>query len=199
MKVLFETYDRGDAIPVQEYLRNRKLAKYFNREAAAAVICASKLLRGAQIDAATPFYYDTGRMEFEDYGLDAIVDASLDERGRFSQRLFIEKGVKAVMPLTQFKALYNMPLCLVSIEHGLTGDNAALYASAKGLLAAALHAPRERCILLGAGKMRRDGGVETGFALVDQEEIRGSRFLTGDPDAEGIEIFRSWSGERTCS
>lgn len=197
MKVLFETYDRGDTIPVQDYLRNKKLAKYFNREAAAAVICASKLLRGSHIDAATPFYYDTGRMEFEDYGLDAIVDASLDERGKFSQRLFIDKGVKAVMPLTQFKALYNMPLCLVSIEYGLTGDNAALYASAKGLLMAAMHAPRERGVLLGAGKMRPDGGVETGFALIDREEIRGSRFLSDKNDAEGIEIFRSWHTERT--
>jgi hypothetical protein len=195
MKILFETYDRGDAIPIQDHLRNKKFAKYFNREAAAAVVCMTKLLSGSQIDADTPFYYDTGRMEFEDYGLDAIVEASLDEQGRFNQRLFIDKGVKAVMPLTQFKALYNMPLCLVSIEHGLTGDNAALYASAQGLLMAALHAPRDRGILLGAGKMRPDGGVETGFAVIDKEEICGSRFLT-DNTAEGIAIFRSWHAER---
>jgi hypothetical protein len=199
MKVLFETYDRRDAIPVQDYLRNKKLAKYFNREAAAAVVCATKLLNGSRIDSATPFYYDTGRMEFEDYGLDSIVSASLDGKGGFSQRLFVDRGVKAVMPLTQFKALYNMPLCLVSIEHGLTGDNAALYGSARGLLTAALHAPRERGILLGAGKLRPDGGVESGFALIDKEEIRVSRFLTGNPDAEGIELFRSWHAARACS
>jgi hypothetical protein len=135
-------------------------------------------------------------MEFEDYGLDAIVDASLDEQGKFSQQLFIEKGVKAVMPLTQFKALYNMPLCLVSIEHGLTGDNAVIYASARGLLFAALHAPRDEGILLGSGKIRPHGGVETGFALVDKHEIRKNPFLTSTIEWEGIEIFRSWHAER---
>lgn len=198
MKVLFETYDRHDAIPVQDHLRNKKLAKYFNREAAAAVVCVTKLLRGSPIDVTTPFYYDTGRMEFEDYGLDAIVLASRDEEEKFDQQLFIDKGVKAVMPLTQFKALYNMPLCLVSIEHRLTGDSAAIYASARGLLMTALHAPRERGILLGAGKMRSDGGVETGFAVIDKEEIRESRFLIDDAQ-EGIEIFRSWHAERKIS
>ena len=195
MKVLFETYDRSDAIPLHDHLRNKKLAKYYNREASAAIVCVTKLLHGEQIDAATPFYYDTGRMEFEDYGLDNIVIASLDDQGKFSQRLFIDKGVKSVMPLTQFKALYNMPLCLVSIEYGLNGDNATVYASAQGLLMTALHAPRDYGILLGAGKLRPDGGVETGFAVVDKEEIRGSRFLT-DETAEGIAIFRSWQSEK---
>src|SRR5512140_3109577 len=103
MKVLFERYCRDEVIPVQDYLRNRKLAKYFNREVAAAVVCVTKLLRGTQIDSTSPFYYETGSLEFEDYGLDAIVDASLNERDEFDQRLFIERGVKAVMPLTQFK------------------------------------------------------------------------------------------------
>jgi len=198
MKVLFETYGRDDAIPLQDHLRNRKLAKYFNREAAAAVVCATKLLRGSKIDARMPFYYETGRMEFEDYGLDAIVNASLDEQGAFSQRLFIDKGTKAVMPLTQFKALYNMPLCLVSIEHGLLGDNAVLYASARGLLMTALYAPREQGILLGAGKLRPDGGVETGFALIDKDDISSSPFLADDTGAEGIDIFRAWKAAR-CS
>src|SRR3990172_1174502 len=100
MKVVFESYEPGATIPVQEYLKNKKLAKYFNREAAAAVICATKLIRELPVATDTPFYYETGRMEFEDLGLDRIADASLDEQGNFSQRLFIEKGTKAVMPLT---------------------------------------------------------------------------------------------------
>lgn len=191
MKIVFDSYGRGEPIPAQDFIRNRKLAKYFNREAAAAVICAAKLLRGSPVPADIPFYYETGRMEFEDYGLDAIVHASLDEQGNFSQRLFVEKGAKAVMPLTQFKALYNMPLSLVAIEHGLTGDNAVIYASARGLLMQALHAPREQEVLLGCGKVRRDGRVESAIALVAKDEIRGSPFLASD--CEGIEMFQAWN------
>lgn len=190
MKVIFDSYARDCPIPVQDYIRNKKLAKYFNREAAAAVICAAKLFAVCPVRPDIPFYYETGRMEYEDYGLDKIVRASLDEQGNFSQRLFVEKGTKAVMPLTQFKALYNMPLSLVSIEHGLTGDNAVIYASARGLLVQALHAPTDRDILLGCGKVRRDGGVEAGFAIVGKNEIRNSPFL--DLDIEGMEMFRVW-------
>ncbi len=190
MKIVFDTYEQGMPVPLQNHIKNRKLAKYFNREAAAAVVCASRLFREAPVDADVPFYYETGRMEFEDYGLDNIVNASLDELGNFNQRLFVEKGAKAVMPLTQFKALYNMPLSLVSIEHGLVGDNAVIYSSARGLLTAALHAPREKGILLGCGKVSRNGGVESSFALVDKDEIRNSPFLLSDE--EGIEMFRAW-------
>ena len=190
MMVVFDFYSRNEAIPVEEYLRNKKLAKYFNREAAAAVISAAKLFRQSPVKTDTPFYYETGRMEFEDYGLDRIVTASLDEHGRFSQRLFIEKGTKAVMPLTQFKALYNMPLSLVSIEHGLRGDNAVVYASANGLLAQALHAPVNRGILVGCGKVHSDGSVESAFALIDKDEINNSPFLGSDQEA--IVMFRAW-------
>lgn len=190
MKVVFDSYARDAPIPVHEHIRNKKLAKYFNREAAAAVIAASRLFSQFPVPVDVPFYYETGMMEFEDYGLNAIVKASLDEEGNFSQRLFVERGAKAVMPLTQFKALYNMPLSLVSIEHGLIGDNAVIYGSARGLLVQALHAPRDGAILLGCGKVRRDGGVESGFALVDKSEIRDSPFLASD--REGIEMFRAW-------
>ncbi|HWR73322.1 MAG TPA: hypothetical protein VN604_09135 [Nitrospirota bacterium] len=190
MKIVFDTYEQGTPVPVQEHLRNRKLAKYFNREAAAALVCAARLFRNTRIDAEIPFYYETGTMEFEDYGLDNIVNASLDKEGNFSQWFFVEKGMKAVMPLTQFKALYNMPLSLVSIELGLVGDNAVIYASARGLLVAALHAPREKGILLGCGKVSRSGSVEAAFALVDKDEIRSSPFLSSDE--EGMEMFRTW-------
>lgn len=190
MKIVFDEYIADSLIPAQDYLKNKKLFKYFNREASAAIICAAKLLQESSVEPHTPFYYETGRIEYEDLGLERIAQASLDEHGHFSQRLFIEKGTKAVLPLTQFKALYNMPLSLVAIEFGLVGDNAVIYASARGLLIQALNAPVETGILLGAGKVHRDGKVEVGFALVEKKEIRNSPFLTSDE--EGIEIFRSW-------
>ncbi len=190
MKIVFDSYEHGMSIPIHEYIKNKKNAKYFNREASAAVICAAKLFKESPVNPETPFYYETGKMEFEDYGLDDIVNASLDEQGNFSQRLFVQKGIKAVMPLTQFKALYNMPLSLVAIEYGLVGDNAVIYASAKGLLIQALHAPVDYGILLGCGKVRQDGKVESAFALIDKSEITDSHFLA--LDCEGIEMFRRW-------
>lgn len=196
MKTVFEAYAAGEVIPVQNFLRNRKLAKYFNRETAAAVVCAARLLRDAPLPADTPFYYETGVMEFENLGLDDIVRGSIDPDGRFNQQLFVEQGAKAVPPLTQFKALYNMPLSFIAIEHGLTGDNAVVYASARGLLELALCAPTSDAILLGAGKTRADGSVECGFALVGRAEIEGLRFL--DFDGEAIEVFRQWWREASA-
>lgn len=193
MRIVFDSYELGALIPVQEFVKNKKSAKYFNREAAAAVICASKLFRNSPVSAGTPFYYETGIMEFEDYGLDRIADASLDEYGNFDQRFFVERGAKAVMPLTQFKALYNMPLSLVSIEFGIVGDNAVIYASAKGLLIQALHAPVDNGILLGCGKVHQNGKVESAFAFVDKHEIKDSMFLSFE--GEGIEMFRTWHAE----
>ena len=190
MEIVFDSYEHSTPIPIHDFIKNKKIAKYFNREAAAAVICAAKLFGESPINQEIPFYYETGKMEFEDYGLDSIASASLDEQGIFSQRLFIEKGTKAVMPLTQFKALYNMPLSFVSIEYGLVGDNAVIYASAKGLLIQALHAPVDNGILLGCGKVHRNGKIESAFALVDKNKIENSPFLAFD--GEGIEMFRIW-------
>lgn len=192
MRTVFDSYEHATAIPVQEHVRNKKLIKYFNRETAAAVVCAAKLLKQVKVHSEIPFYYETGKMEFEDLGLDLIADASLDEDGHFSQRLFIERGTKAVMPLTQFKALYNMPLSFVSIENGLTGENAVIYASARGLLEQAMLAP-EDLVLLGSGKVHRDGKVESAFALLNRKEIADSQFSFFQ--GEGIEMFRSWYSE----
>ena len=134
MKIVFDCYNPDEPIPVVKYLKNKKLQKYFSRETAAAIVCAAKLLVGIDLDPETPFYYATGFIEYEDYGLKYIVEDSVDPTGKFSDRLFIEKGLSRISPLNQFKVLQNMPLCFVSIEHNLHGDNAVVYASAAGLL-----------------------------------------------------------------
>lgn len=193
MKTIFNTYSATEPIPCKAFIKNRKLVKYFNRETAAAVVAAGKLLEPMTLPANTPFYYETGVMEFESLGLNDIARESLDPDGRFSQQRFVEKGAKAVPPLTQFKALYNMPLSFVAIEHRLTGDNAVVYASAHGLLELALNAPTDQEILLGSGKVSRDGCVNCGFALVSKAEIEASPLL--EFDGEAIELFRLWQQE----
>ena len=190
MKIVYNHYAPDEVIPVFDFVKNRKFVKYFNRETAAAVVTAACLLKDMKIDPLMPFYYETGIMESEDLGLDLIAKASCDASGKFSQQAFAEEGAKAVPPLTQFKALYNMPLSFVAIEHGLQGDNAVMYASASGLLTQALHAPADTNILLGCGKIFADKSVASGFALIDKEEIKDSPFLTSPQEA--FELFKDW-------
>jgi hypothetical protein len=192
MKILFDAYDKDALIPVQHYLRNRKLVKYFNRETAAAVVCAARLLEGESLDPETPFYYETGVMEHENLGLDEIARESIDANGGFDQRGFVHQGARAVPPLTQFKALYNMPLSFISIEQGLTGDNGVVYGSARALLDLAHCAPASEAILLGSGKIQANGVVECGFVLTSRDSLDG--MPQPDDGVEGIELLRHWAG-----
>jgi len=196
MKIIYNHYAADETIPVLDYVKNRKLVKYFNRETAAAIVASARLLENLEIDPLIPFYYETGIMESEDLGLESLARASCDSAGKFSQKNFAETGAKAVPPLTQFKALYNMPLSFVSIEHGLKGDNSVIYSSAYGLLMQALHAPADK-ILLGCGKIFADRSAASAFALVEKDEIKDSPFLTGERhSAEAIELFLEWSSHR---
>jgi hypothetical protein len=191
MKAAFFTFAREETIPVFDHLKDRKLAKYFSRETAAAIVCLGRLLKEVEIPSGIPVYYATGITEYEDYGLPGIVRNSTDSTGRFSPELFIRKGFAEVPPITQFKLLCNMPLCFISLNYGFTGDNAVIYSAASALLCQALSAPVESPILLGAGKSRADGGVESGFAIASKDEISSSQFLSSS--VEAVEIFRAWT------
>lgn len=189
--MVFEKYKLDDEIPVNVYIKKRKLAKYFNRESAAAIVAMGKLLKDRPVDPETPFFYAKGIVEFEDYELPKVVKVCSDENGQFSQEKHITEGTSCVSPLTQFKILYNMPACFVSIENGLTGDNAVIYSSAQGLLAQALTAETDKEMILGAGKVYRDGTVESGFAIITRDDVETSSFINSS--SEAIEIFREWN------
>lgn len=190
MHVEFCTFALEEPIPVFDYLKDRKLAKYFSRETAAAIVCLGRLLKKVEIHSGISVYYATGITEHEDYGLPGIVRNSTDSNGRFSSELFARKGFAEVPPITQFKLLCNMPLCFISLNYGLSGDNAVIYSAASALLCQALSAPVESPILLGAGKSYADGSVETGFAVAAKEEISSSQYLSSS--VEAVEIFRAW-------
>ena len=194
MKVIFDSYKPGEEIPVLHYLKNRKLRKYFNRETEAALVGLGKLTRKIELTPETPFYYATGVMEYQDYGLEEIVKNSTDGTGDFSHKLFIEEAIPRVSPLNLFKVLQNMALSFIAIEHNLVGDNAVIYASASGLLLLALHSLSNNPMLLGASKTYKDGKVEAGFAYVVKEEIEKSPFLYGTEKA--VDMFRSWATNR---
>lgn len=189
MKRVFHTYAPDESIPVETHLRNRKLKKYFNRETAAAIVAVGELLTDESVDTATTgIYYATGRLEFEDYGLETIATLADDGAGGFSQRNFVDKALQTVSPLAQFKILPNMPLSFVTIEFGFTADNACVYADPAALLLAA------RCggtdtLVLGAGKTYRDGSVTMGFALCRHDEL--DAFSPPSGCTEAVELFRS--------
>jgi len=192
MKVAFSTYAHNDVIPVLDYLKDRKLAKYFSRETAAAIVCLGKLQIETELRSRMPVYYATGITEHEEYGLPGIAMNSADATGQFSPELFVLKGFRDVPPITQFKLLCNMPLCFISLNFGLEGDNAVIYSTASGLLLQALSAPVQSPILLGAGKSHADGTVEAGFAVVSKKEIASSSYISSS--LEAVEVFRAWMG-----
>jgi len=187
MKMIYKKYELHEDIPVRSVLNNKKLVKYFNRETSAGIVCLAELLKDTVINPETPIYYETGLIEYEDFGLDTIVETCIED-GKFSQQAFVEKGMSSISPLTQFKILLNMPLCFFSIENNLTGDNAVVYSSASGLLVHAYLADTEEEIILGAGKVNPDGSVESGFALLKPYEI--NKIRNNFESKEGIEIFR---------
>jgi hypothetical protein len=191
MTLVFDSYAAGEEIPVIDYLKNRKLAKYFNRETMAAIVAVGKLQKQTELALDTPFYYVTGMLEYQDYGLEEIVTASRDSYGVFSHQLFVDRGIAAVSPLNQFKVLQNMPVSFVSINFGLQGDNAVLYSSADSLISQARCAPGNGVVLVGAGKVYCDGSVECGFALVERDEL--PQYECSFSDAEAVELFRQWS------
>jgi hypothetical protein len=188
VKWIYKKCAPREEIPFKALLNNKKLGKYFNRETALGVVCLAELLHDVALSPDTPAFYDTGLVEYEDFGLDSIVETCVID-GKHSQQSFVEKGMSSISPLTQFKILLNMPLCFFSIEHRLTGDNAVTYSSAEGLLTHARLAEAEHGILIGAGKVNPDGSVESGFALATKDELSN---LDGTfVEKEGIDIFRT--------
>ena len=191
MKTCFVSYNGDETIPVARYLRNRKLRKYFSRETSVAVVCAAQLLEGESLHPQTPFYYAAGLLAFEEYGLPKLVEASLTDEGRFSAQQFVEMGLAGISPLTSFKCLQNMSLAFISVELGLTGDNAVVSVSAASLLAHARLAPTNSSVLIGAGKADRDGYAAASFALTTGEEL--IQFPTPAPGTTALSFLRDLS------
>lgn len=190
MRISFKSFALGESIPILGLLNNKKLNKYFNRETSAGIAAFSDMAQGMEINSDTPLFYSTCVVEYEDFGLNKIVDACKDENGRFSQKLFVDLGMSSISPITQFKILYNMPLSFISIEKNLKGDNAVIYNSAKALIDCAKYSIKDEFII-GAGKVWKDGLVESGFAYMNIDELK---YLQNyDDNTAAIEIFRDLS------
>lgn len=190
MILIHEKFAPGQEIPVGPCLRNRKLIKYFNRETSAFLLAMHRMSQQFPngLPANLPFYYSTGKVESEDYGLETVYKASIDEQHRFQVKGFVEDGMAKISPLTQFKVLYNMPLCFASIEHKMTGDNAVLYGDVRGLFTQCLCSNSAQ-VILGAGKSFADGSVQAGCAVATLEELMSSSWRNSTKEA--IHFFAS--------
>lgn len=195
MITVFSRYEPSENIPVDNFLCDRKLKKYFNRETAAAVRGIGLLKEKVELSSEAPFYYATGLIEFEDYGIERIASESIDGSRCFSMENFVNRGITGISPLNQFKILQNMPLCFISIVFGFRGENAVVYSSIGALLLQAMNGPAAGQMIIGAGKTYKDGAVESGFALLERDEIAGLPQI--QPTTEAIELFRL-IGEAGC-
>lgn len=157
-----------EEIPLSSVISSKKVLKYFNRETRCAILTFHELVESCGMDLSlTPLVYSTGSLEFQNYGLEYICRDSKSPSGKYSSSLFIEKGLSQISPLNQFKILSNMPLCFLSMEFGLNGENAAVYDRGSSMLEVSVTMPGNE-VIMGAGKIQQDGKVETGFAYLDK-------------------------------
>lgn len=185
MKIIYEEYSAEEIIPVREYLKNKKLKKYFNRETEASIVALSRLTEGIDLNEDTPFYYALGAIE---YSIKSVAEDCLDTSGNFSNYLFLHKSYGNVSPLRQLRYLQNMPLSFVSLEFNLRGDNAVVYSSAISLINCVLASVPNKEILIGASKGYFDGSVEIGFALLKKEDISNCNIK--DKNIDAISLFK---------
>ena len=185
MKTVYLHYSPEEEIPAGPCIRRRKLVKYYPREPLAAVLAASTLLDGEDIPAQTPFYYASADVENFGCFREAFEKISAAGMDTFDA----ERYLTFMPPTSQFKGMRNMVPFFVSLENALTGDNNVIVDSASALLYAALTAPTEGRVLIGAGFLHADDSVEIGFALAHPTEFAGHPLL--GTDATAIDIFKT--------
>lgn len=109
-------------------LGGRRMLKYMSEAAALGCIAAREALDDAQAKRRFApemlgLYAATGLAAASVDDIQGTLDASIDERGEFSERLLGARGLAATNPLISFKILANMPPCLISVMEGIKGPN----------------------------------------------------------------------------
>lgn len=187
MTSLYRSYSPEEDIPVGHRLKKRKLLKYYSREAMAAVLTAGELLDGKELPASLPFYYASAYVENLSF-----LGEVFEKLNAYPDHVFdAQRFLLSTPPPVNFKMMRNMVSCFVSIENSLNGDNNFIVDSASALLYAALTAPGDGPVLMGAGYLHADNSVEAGFALVHPSELAAHPLLGSD--APAMELFRQWA------
>lgn len=177
MMTVRRLFAAGEDIPVLPMLWRRKLFKYYSRESMAAVFCALRLAGECDIPRSVPFYYSGSVLGTFDF--DGV---------RAGES--VHKILSGLPPVSSFHLMRNMAPAFVSMELGLKGDDAVVIDSAQALLYAAVTAPGDSLVLIGAASVGEDGRVEAGFSLGSREEFRSHPLFGRDLPA--LDLFRPW-------
>lgn len=111
-----------------ERLGSRRMLKYMSESAALGCVAAHEAAADASIhrrfrSERIGLYAGTGLAAARIEEAAPMLRESTDENGRFSCRLFGERGLAATNPLLSFKILANIPPCIVSIVEDVRGPN----------------------------------------------------------------------------
>ncbi len=111
-----------------ERLGSRRMLKYMSAAAVLGCLSGREAFENASVKTRfsperVGLYAGTGLAAADIDEVKAMVEASIDEEGRFSCRLLGQQGLAATNPLISFKILANMPPCLISIIEGIKGPN----------------------------------------------------------------------------
>lgn len=187
MRVLYQKYLPGDDIPVHNYISNKKLIKYYTRETMAAAVVMGELIKDTSLRPETALFYASDETDIPPT-CRIVAEIALNRVDPSDIEMLVNQFPQFCSPLERFKMMRNTTICLLAIEHGITGDNSLLLSSASGLLYSALLSDCEGEVIVGAGKLYSDGTVESGFAIGNAAEFANHPLLNSS--AEAIEIFR---------
>ncbi|MFA5712918.1 MAG: hypothetical protein WC960_01910 [Bacteroidales bacterium] len=188
MRKIYKKYLAQDEIPIYNYIKKRKLVKYFTRDVMAAMVCVGELSNHCPFTEETPFFFSRGESEYPLlFEQSSPFLESVEEGYTFKQ--FFNRATSLVSPLIHFKTMRNMGHCFISIEYGFKGDNASLTGSLSGLLTSALlsNCEPQTPILIVASKLNLDSSAEGGAAIVTKRELEGHPLLNSN--SEAIQFF----------
>jgi 3-oxoacyl-[acyl-carrier-protein] synthase II len=124
------------AIPASHEVGDRKLHRLMSRGARLGSIAARTALEQAGLDAdardQAAWFYGVGTSGSAPAEIGAVVQASLDGDGAWSERRMCERGLKVFHPLRTFALMPNMTLCHSAIAFGVRGPSAAVFSRGAG-------------------------------------------------------------------
>jgi len=124
------------AIPASHEVGDRKLHRLMSRGARLGSIAARAALEQAGLDAdardQAAWFCGVGTSGSAPAEIGAVVQASLDGDGAWSERRMCERGLKVFHPLRTFALMPNMTLCHSAIAFGVRGPSAAVFSRGAG-------------------------------------------------------------------
>ena len=120
---------------LNDYLSDRKMAKYMNRATALTVVAAGMALedaglRNTKLCRELPLYISTGMIAFDLSRVTGAIPACITSEKKLDLKKMGSEGLALCNPLMPFQMLLNTPVGMVSIVYGIGGENFILYPGA---------------------------------------------------------------------